>query len=615
MRTVRHRTLTLALAVLLAAGCGPLDTDAQTASSEQGLTAVLERHTIGSFSGVAHFGADSVPTDVSFIPPAGATTGAGKRPTTSILWNWTGNSDSPAGAGAYSTGAERNEKAIGGSYGEGGIYWLDFWVFFDPSTTNTNVVDWNYIMQHRSNGSTPSPAPCIGILGNGLILRRNISGYGSTYDNIGDLDEGGSWHHYQVGYRWSVSASTGWVEVWRDDVNVLPRKAVRTAFDTSSGATLRFGGGYRNPSITGPVKYWLWGLELHSSRPTSNGTVPPTPSPTTPSVPAAPSISQGPSGSVTSQSATFAFSSTTASVSYQCQLDGAPFTACASPVTYGSMNDGAHTFAVRAVNSAGPSTSTSRTWSVSSTTSPVPPSPSTGRAGVTEPGPRWLGMGAHFKRVSQLRLNQAASIGKLVVYVDGNGSGGSDRQLVRGIIYRDNNGAPSTLLARTTEVTVRRGDAQRWVELSFASSPTLEAGVYWVGLHSGAGNQVARYAYAPTARALRFANDDYTNGTSSPFGTFASDDRELSLYAELGAPSATFATGQELDEQPTLPDSESVPLVDLDADGSLGPSDGDDSLNATGGCSQSGGSFAALGLCLVLARVLRRAAKPAGRCA
>ncbi len=266
--------------------CGPaeeLDTPAEPLGTTRHALKLIERYTIGSFTGVAHYGNDSVPRDDAFIPPSGVFTGSGKRPSTSILWNWTGNTDSP---GVNSTGAERNEKAVGGlSFGEGHVYWLDFWVYFDPSTTNPNVVDWNYIMQHRSSGGTaPSPSPCIGILGNNLILRRNINGYGSAYDVIGALDEGGGWHHYQVGYKWSVSASGGWVEAWRDGVNVLPRKAVRTALDTSSGASLRFGGGYRTPSINGPVKYWLWGLEVHDARVASA----PAPTPMQPAPPSTP---------------------------------------------------------------------------------------------------------------------------------------------------------------------------------------------------------------------------------------------------------------------------------------------------------------------------------------
>lgn len=44
----------------------------------------------------------------------------------------------------------------------------------------------------------------------------------------------GAWTDFQFGYHWSTSPADGWVEVWRDDVNVLPRES-RATMDTTSG--------------------------------------------------------------------------------------------------------------------------------------------------------------------------------------------------------------------------------------------------------------------------------------------------------------------------------------------------------------------------------------------
>ncbi len=76
-------------------------------------------------------------------------------------------------------------------------------------------------------------------------------------------------------------------------------------------------------------------------------------------------IDSGPSGTVTSRSATFTFSSADATATFECSLDGGGFAACASPDTRSGLGDGSHTFSVQAVNAAGADpTPASRTWTV-----------------------------------------------------------------------------------------------------------------------------------------------------------------------------------------------------------------------------------------------------------
>ena len=63
-------------------------------------------------------------------------------------------------------------------------------------------------------------------------------------------------------------------------------------------------------------------------------------------------IISAPNSTVASDTATFHFSADEFST-FECSVDGAPLTACSSPATYTGLVDGAHTFAVRAIDSAG----------------------------------------------------------------------------------------------------------------------------------------------------------------------------------------------------------------------------------------------------------------------
>ena len=65
------------------------------------------------------------------------------------------------------------------------------------------------------------------------------------------------------------------------------------------------------------------------------------------------SITVGPMNPSNSSSAIFGFSSTKAGSTFECRLDGASFLSCSNPVNYSALQDGSHTFSVRAVDPAG----------------------------------------------------------------------------------------------------------------------------------------------------------------------------------------------------------------------------------------------------------------------
>jgi hypothetical protein len=105
-------------------------------------------------------------------------------------------------------------------------------------------------------------------------------------------------------------------------------------------------------------------FELQGTQPkvAVDGTPPPTPT-----------ISQFPPNPSNSSSASFAFADADATASLRCRLDAAAFTACNSPMGYAGVVEGAHAFAVKAVDAAGNESATaSYSWTIDRTPPPAP---------------------------------------------------------------------------------------------------------------------------------------------------------------------------------------------------------------------------------------------------
>jgi hypothetical protein len=97
-------------------------------------------------------------------------------------------------------------------------------------------------------------------------------------------------------------------------------------------------------------------------------------------------LDSGPSGTVSSSSASFAFSSSEANSTFECSLDGGAFALCTSPKSYTNLSNGSHTFSVRATDAAGNTDATpaSRTFTVDV---PPPPQDTTAPETTIDSGP------------------------------------------------------------------------------------------------------------------------------------------------------------------------------------------------------------------------------------
>jgi hypothetical protein len=107
-------------------------------------------------------------------------------------------------------------------------------------------------------------------------------------------------------------------------------------------------------------------------------------------------ITSGPSGTITSNTATFAFSSSNTNSHFECKLEPkeTAFSSCASPKSYGGLLNGSYTFRVRAIDAAGNIDASPATSSFTVSTTPQGGDTAAPRVVSTLPTTRATGVAA-----------------------------------------------------------------------------------------------------------------------------------------------------------------------------------------------------------------------------
>jgi hypothetical protein len=164
------------------------------------------------------------------------------------------------------------------------------------------------------------------------------------------------------------------------------------------------------------------------------------------------------------------------------------------------------------------------------------PPPATGTFGKTSIGASPDSFSANRKRASRYALPTAGAVTKLSVYLAPTTTSG--QQLLKGLIYADNAGAPGALLGVSSQLTFTSTGSAGWYDLVFPSPVKLTAGNYWIGVITGATGSVAGFRYDSVTGSRDNNANTYTSGPTNPFGTFGTDAKQASLYATYMLPPA-----------------------------------------------------------------------------
>jgi hypothetical protein len=117
----------------------------------------------------------------------------------------------------------------------------------------------------------------------------------------------------------------------------------------------------------------------------------------------------------------------------------------------------------------------------------------------------------------------------MAALLDGNG-GPTGSQSLRMALYKDNGGAPGALVAQSNPVSITADTSPRWVYFP-GPATALNPGAYWLMVHSGSNNAVARVASGGDPN-WRGNTDLYSDGASNPGGGGSLGTTTLNVFAQ-----------------------------------------------------------------------------------
>jgi thermitase len=137
------------------------------------------------------------------------------------------------------------------------------------------------------------------------------------------------------------------------------------------------------------------------------------------------------------------------------------------------------------------------------------------------------------KRVNRYALPTAGSVTKLSVYLTPTATSG--QEVLKGIVYADNAGAPGALLGVTEQLAFKSTNTAGWYSLVFSSAVKLTASNYWIGVMTGPTASVAGFRFDSVSGSRAYNANPFTSGPTNPFGAVTTDSEQTSLYATYTA--------------------------------------------------------------------------------